>query len=537
MTHAELLYRGTVRTGDPLRPLAEALAVADGRVVGLDDAAVATAGPGTEVVDLGRGALLPAFRDGHVHPLWAGVELAEAPLVGAASVDELVDRIGRFAAEHPEAEWITGGGYDPTLAPGGVLLAEWLDRAVGDRPAFLLANDHHTAWVSTEALRRAGIDATTPDPDLGRIGRHPDGSPNGTLFEWTAQALVSRLVPERTPEQRAAGLDRAMAELARHGIVWAQEAAASTRDLDVYLRGAEAGRLTARVNVALWSEPGRWPRQLERFLAARADADARGEGRVTARTVKMFADGVIEAGTAALLEPYTDEPHTCGLPVWTSDELAEAAVAFDAEGFQLHVHAIGDAGVRAALDAVEAAIRRNGPRDRRPVVAHTQLVHPDDLPRFAHLGVIANFEPLWAQLDPTMVELTLPRLGPVRGEWLYPMGGLARRGTRLSFGSDWPVSSVRPLEGLSVAVTRRTPEGVPIDGWLPEERLGLDAALAAYAAGTAFQAFDDDRGRLTVGSPADAVWVGDDPAHRPPDELADLEVRGTWLEGTPTFLR
>ncbi|HSL56508.1 MAG TPA: amidohydrolase [Acidimicrobiales bacterium] len=536
MTHAELLFRGTVRTGDPLRPLADALAVADGVVVALDDAARAAADRTTEVIDLGGGALLPAFRDGHLHPLWGGMELLEAPLVGARSVDELIERVARYAAEHPELEWITGGGHDPTLAPGGVFLAEWLDRAVDDRPAFLLANDHHTAWVNTEALRRAGIDAATPDPDLGRIGRHGDGSPNGTLFEWTAQALVTRVMPERPPEHRAAGLDRAMAELARHGIVWGQEAAAAVRDLDVYLAAATAGRLTARVNVALWSEPGRWPDQRPRFVAARARAEAEGAGLVTARTVKMFADGVIEAGTAALLEPYADEPHSCGLPVWTAAELAEAAVAFDADGFQLHVHAIGDAGVRAALDAVEAAITRNGPRDRRPVIAHTQLVHPDDLPRFSRLGVIANFEPLWAQLDPTMVDLTLPRLGPVRGEWLYPMGGLARRGTRISFGSDWPVSSVQPLAGLAVAVTRRTPEGVPIDGWLPEERLGLDAALAAYSAGTAFQAFDDDRGRLTVGSPADAVWLGDDPAHRPPDELADLRVQGTWLDGRATFL-
>ena len=536
MTTAELLFRGAIRTGDPRRPVADAVAVAGGRVLALGDDARAVAGARTAIVDLDGGILVPAFRDGHVHPLWGGIELAEAPLVGAGSLDELLSRIAAHAADHPELEWITGGGYDPTLAPHGVFLAEWLDRAVPDRPAFLLANDHHTAWVNSAALTRAGIDADTPDPDRGRIGRHADGSPNGTLVEWTAQALVARLVPRRTAEQQAAGLDRAGAELVRHGIVWAQEAAATPGELDTYLAAAAAGRLPIRVNVALRAEPGRWPAQRDQFRAARARAEHAGGGLVSARTVKMFADGVLETGTAALLEPYTDDPHSCGLPVWTAEELAEAAVAFDADGFQLHVHAIGDAGVRAALDAVARVTAVNGRRDRRPVIAHTQLVHPDDLPRFARLGVIANFEPLWAQLDPTMVDLTLPRLGPVRGEWLYPLGGLARRGTTLSFGSDWPVSSVRPLAGIAVAVTRRTPAGVPLDGWLPAERVGLDAALAAYAAGTAHQAFDDDRGRIEVGAPADVVWIDDDPAGRPPLEIADLAVRGTWLEGRATFL-
>ena len=252
--------------------------------------------------------------------------------------------------------------------------------------------------------------------------------------------------------------------------------------------------------------------------------------------MKLFADGVVEAGTAAMLDPYDDAPHSCGLPVWSPAELAEAVAAFDADGFQVHIHAIGDAGVRAALDAVQYATDRNGPRDRRPVIAHTQVVHPDDLPRFAELAVIANFEPLWAQLDPLQTALTLPRIGPVRGSWQYPMAALLASGAVLSMGSDWPVSSHRPLEGLGVAVTRTTSTGDPPGGWLPDQRLPLGAALSAYTLGAAFQAFEDHRwGTVVPGKRADLVWLAADPYDVDPAALRDVEVRGTWLGGEPTY--
>ncbi|MGH8892902.1 MAG: amidohydrolase family protein, partial [Actinomycetes bacterium] len=260
-------------------------------------------------------------------------------------------------------------------------------------------------------------------------------------------------------------------------------------------------------------------------------------GQVSVRTVKLFADGVIEAGTAALLAPYDDAPDTCGLPVWEPRELAAAAAAFDADGFQLHIHAIGDAGVRAALDAVEHVARVNGPRDRRPVVAHTQLVDPDDLGRFAALGVIANFEPLWTRLDPVMTDLTLTRIGGRRGGRQYPMASLLRSGAALSMGSDWPVSSHRPLEGLPVAVTRQTADGEPPGGWVPDERLPASAALAAYTAGVAHQAFEGERwGGVAVGRRADLVWLDDDPLDTDPLAWPQLRVLGTWLGGTATWL-
>jgi predicted amidohydrolase YtcJ len=251
--------------------------------------------------------------------------------------------------------------------------------------------------------------------------------------------------------------------------------------------------------------------------------------------VKFFADGVVEGGTAALLEPYVDDPCSHGMPVWDWPTLAEAAAAFDAAGFQVHVHAIGDAGIRAALDAVEGLTSVNGWRDRRAVVAHTQVVHPDDLSRFAALDVVANVEPLWAQRDALMDELTAPRLGPERTGWQYPMASLLRSGARLSFGSDWPVSSHVPLEGIRVAVTRTTPQGLPEGGWLPAERLTLEQALTAYTAGVAYQSYEDDRGVLDVGARADVVVLDRDVLTGPPEAVAEAAVVATWCAGERTF--
>ena len=370
----------------------------------------------------------------------------------------MVAEVRRYAAEHPEEDWILGGPYDPTLAPRGLFDATWLDAAVPDRPVVLQATDHHCAWVNTEALRRAGIDADTPDPPAGSVARRPDGSPLGTLVEWTAMDLVLAHAPTPTDAEKVDAVERATALLAAAGVTWAQEAALAPADVAAYLTAARQGRLHVRVNVALRAEPGDWPAQRAEFVAARRRAGSR-RSRATCRCAPSSSSptAIVEAGTAALLAPYddlpSDHPHTCGLPVWEPAELAAAAAAFDADGFQLHIHAIGDAGVRAALDAFAHVAEVNGPRDRRPVVAHTQLVDPADLPRFAELGVVANFEPLWSQLDTAQTELTLPADRRRRGDRQYPMGSLLATGAVLSMGSDWPVSSHRPLECLPVAVT------------------------------------------------------------------------------------
>jgi predicted amidohydrolase YtcJ len=399
---------------------------------------------------------------------------------------------------------------------------------------YLESSDHHCAWVNTAALRLAGIDASTPDPVAATIARRPDGEPLGTLLEWTAVDLVRRLVPPPTWADKVRAVTESTALLAAAGVTWVQDAALAPEDVAVYLEAADTGALSTRVNIALRAEPDRWRDQLATFDAARASTLAHPD--VSARTVKFFADGVIEMGTGAMLAPYLDVRDSCGLPVWAPPELAQAVTAFDAAGFQVHIHAIGDAGIRAALDAVQAAAAANGPRDRRPVVAHVHVVDPADVPRFAELGVIANFEPLWACLEPGMVRLVLPRIGPARSDRQYPMRSIADTGARLSMGSDWPVSSMVPLEGLAVAVTRQTADGQPPGGWTPHERLEPAQALAAYSAGVAHQAFEDDQwGRIVVGARADLVALARDPLAVEPLRWDALPVTGTWLGGRRTF--
>jgi predicted amidohydrolase YtcJ len=530
MTGGTVFVGGTVVTGDGTRPVTDALAVVDGRIAALGGDALGLLRHAAERVDLAGGCLLPAFRDGHAHPLQGGLELAGVPLSDARTVADLAAAVRRHARENPTAQWIVGGGYEPALVAGGRFDRAWLDGAVADRPVLLHANDHHTAWVNSVALERAGISAATPDPPAGEIVRDADGSPLGTLRE-SAVALVARLVPEPSALDKLAALDEAFRRYAACGVAWVQDAAVAPRDVGVYLRLAAGGDARCRSNGALLASPRSWAAQRSEFLAARASAEREGAGQVTMRTVKFFADGVVESGTAALLEPYTDDPCSRGIANWTADELAEAATAFDADGFQLHIHAIGDAGIRTALDAVETVVRHAGPRDRRPVVAHVQLPDPADVPRFGALGVVANVEPLWLQLDACMVELTVPRLGARRSERQYPLRHLLRSGAVLSFGSDWPVSSMRPLEGLAVAVTRQTPAGEPTGGWLPGQRITVAEALAAYTTGSAYQAFDDDAGRLVAG----LVHLAEDPTVVAPGDIGAITVLGTWCGGRQTY--
>jgi predicted amidohydrolase YtcJ len=237
-----------------------------------------------------------------------------------------------------------------------------------------------------------------------------------------------------------------------------------------------------------------------------------------------------------MLSPYADAPEESGLPNWEMENLCDAMAAFDRLGFQLHLHAIGDAAVRMALDGLEEVQRRNGARDRRPVIAHLQVVDPADINRFASLGAVANFEPLWACADDVMRLLTIPRLGERRAQLQYPIRSMATAGVHVSFGSDWPVTGHHPVPGLATAVTRQTPDQADDGGWLPNERIDVDTALAAYTSGVAYQAFAEQHwGSLRPGLSADLVWLSRDPRATPEGELSKIEIRGTWLAGRPTF--
>ena len=513
-----------------------AVAVADGVITAVGRAAEYLVPVADALQDLRGGYLGPAFGDGHAHPLFAGLEDIGPQIRQCTDLEEVLAAVARWADEHPRDGWIVGASYDATLSADGYFDARWLDSVVPDRPVLLRAWDYHTVWVNSRALEIAGITTDTPEPRLGRIIRRPDGSPMGTLCEPGAIDLVAAQVPAHDQNTLVFALARATAAFARAGVSWVQDAWVETESLDAYLAASQQGALHTRMNLAFRADPLRWERQLPGFAAGRDRVMAADDGLLSANTVKFFLDGIVESHTAHMIDAYADRPGNRGLPNWEDNALINAAVAVDAMGFQLHLHTIGDAAVRQGLDTIAAVVAANGPRDRRPVMAHLQSISPTDLPRFKELGVIANFEPLWAQQDPMMTELAFPRLGTERSTRQFQMGEIAASGVRVSFGSDWPVTHHHPMLGIGTAVTRTGVAeitGTPLAGM----SYGIAEALDSYSTQVAYQAFaDHERGTLAAGQLADLVWLEKDPRTSAEHELAGLQVLGTWLAGNPTHL-
>ena len=530
------LLGGSLLTIAQVGGRAAALAVRGGRIVavGSDDAVRQQIGPRTRVTELGGRTVLPGFQDAHIHPIGAGLEALRCSLHGQRGLDAYLAAVAEYAARRPDTEWITGGGWSMDDFPGGTPRAEDLDRAVADRPAFLPNRDGHGAWVNSLALERAGITAETPDPPDGRIERDPDGSPSGTLHEGAAQ-LVERLIPVDTEAEMLDALAWAQAALHRLGITAWQDAWVLRDMIDVYRRFAEGGRLTARVIGAHWWDRTRGPEQIEPWLAMREQGAV---GRFAVTSVKLMLDGIVENFTAAMSAPYLDgignPTSNSGIDFIAPDVLADVVTRIDALGFQPHFHAIGDRAVHHALDAVAAARAANGPSDTRPHVAHIQVIHPDDIARFAPLGMVANAQPYWAVHDGQMDRLTIPFLGPERSTWQYPFGSLLRAGARLAMGSDWSVSTADPLVQIEVALNRVSDANRDREPFLPGERLTLDEALAAFTIGSAYvNHLDGETGTLEVGKLADLIVLDRD-IHAPDaGPLGDVRVIGTFVEGEP----
>ena len=405
-----------------------------------------------------------------------------------------------------------------------------------DRPVVLRAWDYHTVWCNSVAIERAGITADTPDPVLGEVPHRADGSVLGTLREWGATDLVSAVMPARDETLRVSALGTAADYFLARGVTWVQDAWVEPADVATYLAAARAGALRMRFNLALYADPRHFDAQVAQFAESRRQVEQAGSPLLTANTVKFFADGVIENETGALLTPYCSGLHSHGMRTWEGDSLAEAARRVDELGLQIHIHAIGDAAIRQALDAIEYTVACNPARDRRPVIAHVQLADDADIGRFAKLGVIPNMQPLWAQMDALMTMLTVPRLGAERSDKQYRMRSLTTSGARLALGSDWPVSSGAPLDGIAVAASRRTETGEPEGGWTPQEILPIDQTLAAYTAGVAYQAFAEGNwGIIAPGASADLVWLDRDPRATPALDIPAVAVRATYLRGQSAY--
>jgi predicted amidohydrolase YtcJ len=517
-----------------------AVVVEGGRIVevGPGSDLSTTAGPGVEVVDLDGGLLAPGFVDAHVHPIQGGLERLRCDLSQHGTREQYVAAVADYAASHPDAEWILGGGWAMPAFPGGTPTAADLDAVVPDRPVFLPNRDHHGAWVNSRALALTGVDARTPDPPHGRIERDADGRPSGTLHE-AATSLISRHLPRTTAEDYYAGLMAGQSYLHSLGVTaWQDAIVGAYSGMDdpasTYARAAGNGDLRSYVVGALWWERRLGVEQVADLVGRRATMTG---GRFRATTVKIMQDGVAENFTAAMLEPYLDDrgqpTDNRGHSFVEAQALREAVAALDAAEFQVHVHAIGDRATREALDAFEGT----DPTHRHHI-AHLQLVHPDDVPRFATLGVAANMQAVWAVLDDQMVDLTLPFLGEPRVTWQYPFGDLHRTGARLVAGSDWPVSTPDPLAAIHTAVNRVAHGADGREGeepFLPEQAISVEAAFAAYTSGSAWVNHRDDAGVLEPGAVADLVVLDRDPFVEGPGEIAAAKVVSTWVDGVPVF--
>lgn len=547
-SRADIVFEnGSVFDGMRLLPSSTRVAIAGSTIVGVGADIDGLIGPGTRTVDLAGGLLLPGFTDAHVHPVEGGLERMRCDLSSGSTRDEYLAIVRSYAEANPDLPWILGGGWQLAAFPGGVPQASDLDAVVGDRPVFLANRDHHGSWVSTRALEIAGIDRNTPDPSDGRIERDSDGVPSGVLQEG-ARLLVSRFIPEDTDDDNYSALLTAQHYLHSVGVTGWQDAIVGdygnhSDTGDVYLRAAKNGDLTARVVAALWWDRNRGAEQIPELVARRADL---AHERFTAGSIKIMQDGIPENQTAAMIDPYLVPPGCrcgadglgSGLSFVDPAVLGDYVSALDALAFQIHFHAIGDRAVREALDAFAEASRRNGPSANRHHIAHVQVVHPDDIARFAQLGVAANVQTLWATFEPQMVELNLPVLGDERAAWQYPFGDLDRAGVQLASGSDWPVTTPDPWAALHVAVNRTLspddPDFTPTP-FYPSQALTLERALASYTSGSARINGHDSAGRLAEGLDADLVVVDRDPFALPAELISQTRTRETWVRGRQVF--
>ena len=543
-----VLENGWIYTGTATAPQRGGIAIADGRILTTDPDEVARlAAHAAERIDLNGRLVVPGFQDAHVHPVSAGVELLSCDLSGCDTAEETVETIRAYAEAHPELAWILGAGWSMDMFPGGAATRELLDTAVPDRPALLENRDHHGAWVNSRAFELAGVDASTEDPADGRLERQPDGAPAGTAHEG-AMNLFDHVRPRATDDAAYAGLLAAQDYLLANGITAWQDAAVgvfmgSLDTLPVYRRAVREGTLVVRVRGAQWWDRANGEGQLADVLARRDEVAAEADpDRFSIASVKVMVDGVAENHTAAMHDAYKDpHGHTTsnrGISFFDPAEMAEFVTALDANGVQVHFHALGDRAVTDALNALEAARAANGETDNRHHLAHLQLVRRDDIPRFAELGATANLQALWACHEDQLDELTLPFLRDDAERDHYPFGELAAAGAQLAAGSDWSVSTPDPIAAIHIAVNRVSP-GSALPRLGPDsQKLTLKQALDAYTQGTArVNHLDAATGTLEPGKYADFAILDRNLFELPDAELHTTRIDETWTDGLRRFRR
>ena len=521
-----------IYTVDPDRPFVRAFAVRDGRIVfaGSEREAMALKGQRTRVLALGDGTVIPGITDAHLHLLGLGMALREVDLTGTRSYDEVIQRVAAHARTVKSGEWISGRGWNQNAWPDTRFPThDALSRAVPDNPVVLERVDGHAVLANARALEAAGVTAATPDPTGGRIVRNADGSPTG-VFVDNAMSLVYRVVPDLSRDATRAAILAAVAEVNRWGLTGAHDAGVGGATLDLYEELARGGRFNLRDYVMVAGDSADVAHAYQR-----GPQSALYDGRLWVRAIKMYADGALGSRGAALLEDYSDEPGNRGLFVTDTMVLRAAAVAALRHGFQLCIHAIGDHANRMVLDAYEAALDSVPTADHRFRIEHAQILHHQDIPRFAALGVIPSMQTSHQTSD---MYWAVNRLGWTRAEGAYPWRSLLATGVVIPNGTDAPVEQVNPMIGFHAAITRQDADGWPAGGWFPAQRMTREEALESMTIWPAYAGFMEHvAGSLKAGKYADFVVLDQDIMTVAPERILETQVVMTVLGGETVYER
>ena len=531
-----IIVHAKIYTLNVKQPWAEALAIKADKIlaVGSDKDIQPYRGSSTKIVDAGGHLLLPGFEDCHIHFMDGSLGLVEVDLNGASSVAEIQRRVKAYAASHPKEPWITGMGWTyPTFGPAALPDKKILDAVVPERPVYLVAFDGHSSWANSKALAMAGIGKQTPDPANGKIMRDAKGEATGALKE-SAGDLVAKVMPKRTREERLAALRKGIHEANKFGLTRVHSAGQDFEYLDLYDELRRKGELTLRFYVAYFLNPPELRAEdLNKIEQARRMYR---DDWISGGVVKTMLDGVVEAHTAAMLTPYSDDPSQSGKLFWEPAKYKAAVAELDRRGLQVFTHAIGECAVRTALDAYEEAARTNQTKDARPRIEHIETISAQDVPRFGKLGVIASVQPLHLYPDEDTLDIWARNVGPERAQRAWSFHSIEEHGGRLAFGSDWPVVTLNPWTGMQTGITRKTAQGKPEGGFVPGEAVSLEDAIKAYTLGAAFAGRrEKQEGSLEAGKLADLIIVNQDLFKIEPQEIGKTEVRLTMVGGKVVY--
>jgi predicted amidohydrolase YtcJ len=532
-----IIARGNLYTGNVEQPWAQAVAIRDGRIIAVGDEQTIfkLRSDATKVIEAGGHLVFPGFVDSHIHFIDGSLSLGRVNLEGAKDASDIQERLRDYAKKHPGRDWVLGRGWNYAMFGADALPhKKYLDEVFPDRPVFLEGYDGHTYWANSKALSLAGITKDTPDPPNGAIVRDAKTHEATGALKESAEELIARVVPKPSRDENLAALRAGMKWANQHGLTRVHSAGGDFEHLDLYDELRRQGQQTLRFYIAYFLNPPELRAQdLNVIEAARKRFH---DDWIDTNVVKMMVDGVVESHTAAMLEPYSDDPSTKGKLFWDPAKYTAAVTELDKRGFQLFTHAIGDYAVRTALDAYQHAEDANHTSDRRPRIEHIETINAADIPRFGKLGVIASMQPLHSYPDADTLDVWARNAGPDRASRAWAWKSIANAGGYLAFGSDWPVVTLSPWEGIQTAVTRQTTQGKPETGFVPEQRLTVEETVRGYTLGAAYAGRrEKTEGSIEPGKLADLIIVSQNIFEIDPHRIGETKVLTTIVGGRVVY--